>query len=88
MATTVSYNIKIEPEIKEQFDEFCKKIGMNASTAFNVFIHAALREKRIPFELSAENDPFYTESNLAFLRESISAYKRGEFKEHDLIEAD
>ena len=48
------------------------------STAINVFIKAALREKKIPFELAAEPDPFYSEENMEWLRQSAREIEEGQ----------
>jgi DNA-damage-inducible protein J len=76
----------MDTEVKRQFDEFCAKVGMNTSTAFNMFARAVLRERRLPFEVTAESDPFYSESNLAHLRRGIAALNAGKSVEHDIVE--
>ena len=40
--------------MKERADEFFNEIGMNMTTAFNVFIRQTLREGRIPFHISVD----------------------------------
>ena len=57
MAQT-SINIRMDEDLKKQFDAFCSDIGMSMSTAFCVFAKTAVREQRIPFEISAEKIPF------------------------------
>jgi DNA-damage-inducible protein J len=59
---------------------------MNATTAFNMFARAVLREKRLPFEISIESDPFYSESNLAHLRRGVAALNSGKGIERSIIE--
>ena len=71
MAQT-SINIRMDEDLKKQFDAFCSDIGMSMSTAFCVFAKTAVREQRIPFEISAEKDTFYSAANLARLRKSIA----------------
>ncbi len=44
---------------------------MSASTAFNIYARTVVRQRKIPFEITAENDPFYGESNAKILKESI-----------------
>lgn len=87
MAQT-SINIRIDEDLKKQFDAFCNEIGMSMTTAFCVFAKKAVRERRIPFEISA--DPFYSEANIAELERRISDIRSGKstLKEHDLVEAD
>lgn len=60
---------------------------MNMTTAFCVFAKTVVRERRIPFEISAANDPFYSESNLKYLKKVISDIENGKSKlvEHGLL---
>ena len=84
MAQT-NINIRIDEDLKKQFEAFCSDIGMTMTTAFCVFAKAAVRKQKIPFEIST--DPFYSESNMAHLRRGIEALKAGKGVEHELIEA-
>ena len=45
------------------------------STAFNIFAKKLIREKRIPFDVSI--DPFYSESNMKAIKESIKQLEEG-----------
>lgn len=73
---------------KIQFDKFCNHVGINTSTAINIFVKAVLREKRIPFEISYEEDPFYTKDNLDYVKKSVAELRAGKGKAHELIEVD
>ena len=53
MAST-SINIRMDSDLKKQFEEFCADMGMTMTTAFNIFAKKAVREYRIPFEIGAE----------------------------------
>lgn len=53
MATT-NVNIRMDSNLKQQFEAFCSDMGMSMSTAFNIFAKKAVREYRIPFEIGAE----------------------------------
>ncbi len=79
-------NVRMDADLKNRFDKLCSDIGMNMTTAVNIFASAAVRQQRIPFELSA--DPFYAESNMKYLKKVISDIETGRAKlaEHDLIE--
>jgi len=48
----VTLSIRMDEDVKKQFDNFCAEIGMNASVAVNMFARAVIREKRIPNELT------------------------------------
>ena len=51
MAQT-NINIRIDSELKKQFDLFCSEIGISTSAAFNIFAKTVVRQQKIPFELS------------------------------------
>ena len=61
---------------------------MSMSTAINIFLKKVAREKRIPFELTAE--PFYSDSNMRYLENIMRDVKEGKakFAEHELIEVE
>ena len=46
-------------------------MGQSTTTAFNIYARTVVRQRRIPFEITAESDPFYRESNTKVLKESI-----------------
>jgi len=81
-----TFSVRMDTEIKKQLDEFCVNVGMNTTTAFNMFARAVLREKRLPFDITTETDPFYSESNLAHLRRGIVALNSGKGIERDIVE--
>jgi DNA-damage-inducible protein J len=85
MAQT-TFSVRMDSEVKKQLDDFCAKVGMNTTVAFNLFARAVLREKRLPFDVTTESDPFYSESNLNHLRRGIAALNSGKGVEHDIIE--
>jgi len=87
MAQT-NVNIRMDEELKKSFDNICNELGLNTTTAFNVFARAVVRKKGIPFEVVIEEDPFYSENNLQRLRKSIASLEAGKGKVHDLIEVD
>ena len=48
-----TFSARIDEGLKKQFDSLCADFGMNATTAFNVFAKAVVRERKIPFEITA-----------------------------------
>ncbi|MFQ9194578.1 MAG: type II toxin-antitoxin system RelB/DinJ family antitoxin [Candidatus Gastranaerophilaceae bacterium] len=50
-----TFSIRMDEKLKHDFDILCTDFGMNASTAFNIFARAVVREKRIPFEIQASS---------------------------------
>lgn len=75
MAQTL-INLRIDEEIKKSMEETCKELGITMSAAFNIFARKLVREKRIPFDVSI--DPFYTDSNIKAIQESIEQLRKGQ----------
>lgn len=79
-------NIRMDEELKKQFDKFCNDIGMSMTTAICVFAKKAVKEQRIPFEITA--DPFYSTANIKRLEKAIKDVENGKVTIHDLIEVE
>lgn len=62
-------SVRIDADLKKEFDNFCTEVGLNSSAAVNLFVRAVLREKRIPFEIT--NQP--SAATRAALRETERA---------------
>ncbi|WP_353097676.1 type II toxin-antitoxin system RelB/DinJ family antitoxin [Tissierella praeacuta] len=72
-------NIRIDDNLKEQAEILFEELGLNMSTAFNVFIRQSIRQGGIPFEITTQVDPFFSESNVKILQESIKEANDGKF---------
>ncbi|MEL7624715.1 MAG: type II toxin-antitoxin system RelB/DinJ family antitoxin [Clostridiales bacterium] len=85
MAETINVTIRLDKEVKENAEKLFNELGMNLSTAFNVFARQSLRQGKIPFEIY---DPFYSEKNQEELRRRIKDIETGAAKltAHDLVE--
>ena len=81
-------NIRVDAEVKRDAEVTLDAIGLSMSTAINIFLKKVAREKRIPFELTAE--PFYSDSNMRYLENIMRDVKEGKakFAEHELIEVE
>ena len=49
--STTNVSIRMDSNLKAQADAFFGELGMNLSTAFNIFVRQSLREGRIPFDI-------------------------------------
>ena len=79
-------NFRIDEKIKKEMEKICREMGMSMTTAFTIFATKVTKERRIPFEITA--DPFYSESNIKYLKKVIADIESGKAKlvEHDWIE--
>lgn len=69
-------SVRMDETLKQDFDGICQELGMSMTTAITMLAKKMTREKRLPFEVSI--DPFYSESNLKALAESVEQMKRGQ----------
>lgn len=79
---------RVDARDKVDFDAFCSNVGINTSTAINMFVKAVLRENRIPFEIAQTPDPFFAETNMAYVKKSVQELRSGKGTSHELIEVD
>lgn len=73
--TTVS--LRMDDDMKKELDEMCEAMGMNISTFYMLYTKKALRERRIPFDIEAPIDPFFSDSNVAQLHKSAKQIDEG-----------
>lgn len=55
-----TFSVRMDSDLKQKFDRLCMDFGMTATTAFNIFARVAVRERRIPFEISSTAEPRYS----------------------------
>ena len=48
-----TFSVRMDKKLKNQFSDICNSIGMNMSTAINIFANAVVDTKKIPFEVKA-----------------------------------
>lgn len=54
MAETTNISIRMDVELKKQSEKLFNELGMNMTTAFNIFLRQAVRQQRIPFDVALE----------------------------------
>ncbi len=79
--------IRLDSNLKNEFDKLCQKLGMSANTAVNIFINKMVRSRSIPFIVSAsDSEPDIRQEAMdAFLRARQRA-ESGEREELSLEE--
>ena len=50
--STVNVTIRLDEDVKREFDEFCENVGISITAAFNMFIRATLRTRELPFPVT------------------------------------
>ena len=51
---TINLNIRTDKVVKEQAEEIFSALGLNMTTAINMFLRTAIREHGIPFDLKLD----------------------------------
>lgn len=74
--TTIS--LRFEDEMKKELDAMCDEMGMNLTTFFMIYAKKALRDRRIPFDIVAPIDPFYSETNMTQIKKAEEQVKNGQ----------
>ena len=74
--------IKLGDRMKKDLEDMLEEMGINITSFFMIYAKKALRERKIPFEISAppkklDSDPFFSESNMKRLEESEQQFLEG-----------
>ncbi|MBD5111726.1 MAG: type II toxin-antitoxin system RelB/DinJ family antitoxin [Ruminococcaceae bacterium] len=85
MAQT-SINIRIDEDLKREFDNFCSDVGMSMTTAFCLFAKTVVRRHSIPFEITNLDENGFTPAEAAELKSRVEDMKLEKGKEHKLID--
>ena len=72
MATT-TFSIRLDEEVKQQLDAFCRKIGISTNAIFSLFANKVVMEKWIPFEIA---DTEAQEKHLQWILEQLGERER------------
>lgn len=76
MANTVNLNVRVDEELKRRAEGIFNELGMNLTTALNLFLRSAVRYGGIPMELrlSPQTDPTadWTPEHWAKVREMLA----------------
>lgn len=88
MAQSVNVNFRMDEQLKKNVEEICQRMGMNLTTMLTICCKKIEQERRIPFDITADPEPFYSESNIRELKRRVDAIRSGSarLEEHKLIE--
>jgi DNA-damage-inducible protein J len=73
MANTTNFSVRMDSDIKKQCESLYNELGMNLTTAINVFLRQSLRVGGFPFDVKLEQPN----------RETIAAMLEAERITHD-----
>lgn len=73
MASTTNFSVRMDSDIKKQCETLYGELGMNLTTAINVFLRQSLRAGGFPFEVRLDQPN----------RETVAAMLEAECIAHD-----
>jgi DNA-damage-inducible protein J len=80
-------NIRIEDSLKNEAEMLFGNMGLNLTSAVNIFFRQAVREQALPFTVKPyESNPFYSETNMKRLQKAFDDIDAGKVTEHELFE--
>ena len=70
--------IRLDSDLKMQFDSLCEEFGMSTNTAFNIYVRQVVRNRSIPFVIEAPaKDDVMAKGRAAFYRMRQAAAEAG-----------
>lgn len=86
----VMINFRMDEDLKKGMEQACKEMGLSMTAAFTIFATKVTKERRIPFDVTADPDPFYSQINMNQLRQAVKDVESGRSKltERELIEVE
>ena len=78
----VRVTIRVDKDLKEHAESLFGRLGMNMSTAFNVFLRKAVDEEAIPFVIGAKSAVFGAGYTAADITGAFEAAVRNEAAEN------
>lgn len=79
-------SIRVDQNLKKSFDTLCEDFGLTTTAAFNIFMKAVVRERRIPFEIKANNDELIRQKAVDAFRSVRESVAKSGMKEMTLDE--
>lgn len=73
-----SFAVRMDEDLKIQFEKICNEQGMDISTAISVFATSVVRERRIPFDIASFKEDIIRENAL----NAIYSMRERALKEH------
>ena len=88
--STTAISIRLDSDIKKQFENLCKEFGLSTNAAFNLFARTVVREQAIPFPISlkgSESEKRSTAAQKALDKvQSLSAQEAHEWTDEEIDE--
>ena len=85
-STTSNISIRMDSNLKAAAEALYEELGMNLSTAFNIFVRQSLRTGGIPFKITAQDDGFNNRYNQMKLHAAAKRMNEGKGVVHEIMD--
>ncbi|WP_428769848.1 type II toxin-antitoxin system RelB/DinJ family antitoxin [Treponema sp. HNW] len=82
----INVNIRMDSDVKKEAEQLFDSLGMNMTTAFNIFIRQSLRIGGIPFKIMSDDRGFYNKYNQRKLSAAAKRMNEGKYVIHEIEE--
>lgn len=86
---TTLVQVRVEKELKDKADKLFNELGLDTTTAVELFLKSAISNKSLPLKTnnkqSKEQEAFYSPENIAILKQSYAKIKQGKAVRRELI---
>lgn len=83
-SATCNFNVRMDSSLKHQCDELFRSLGLNLTTAINIFLRKSLQEGGLPFDVRLNR---YNETTIAAMLEARKLAEDPDTKRYDDVEA-
>ncbi len=66
-SATCNFNVRMETDLKQQCETLYRSLGLNLTTAINIFLRKSLQEGGLPFQVKLNN---YNAATVAAMMEA------------------
>ena len=84
MADTTNFSLRLDNDLKKQSEVLFSELGMNLTTAINVFLRQSIREGGFPFKIKLETPNKHT---IAAMEEALALIADGNTRRYSAEEA-
>ncbi len=83
MSDTINFSVRMDSEIKRKCEALYNELGINLTTAINVFLRQSLRSGGFPFDVRLEQP---NKDTIAALEEALRISKDSSVKRYSDVE--
>ena len=84
MADTTNFSLRLDNDLKKQSEVLFSELGMNLTTAINVFLRQPIREGGFPFKIKLETP---NKQTIAAMEEALALIADGNTRRYSAEEA-